>query len=81
MCEICHRTPCAPGCPNEEVKYILCDECGARIPIGDYYVIDEDESGMLLCDNCADKLIDEYERRIEKLYERTIVTEKEVANA
>lgn len=68
MCEICHCTPCAPGCPNRKQNFVQCDECGESIYVGDEFVVDEDESGMILCEKCANKLIDEYQSRIDTLY-------------
>ena len=39
-------------------------------------MIDEEQSGMLLCDKCADSLIDEYQRRIDNLYYRDTMTKE-----
>lgn len=45
MCEICHRTPCDPRCPNASEPRVvgLCTNCGHEIYEGDdgYYVNDE----------------------------------------
>ncbi|MBP0988966.1 MAG: hypothetical protein J6S92_11895 [Oscillospiraceae bacterium] len=76
MCDICQHTPCISGCPNKKPDHAVCEECGREIYIGDEYVIDEEQSGMLLCDKCADSLIDEYQRRIDNLYYRDTMTKE-----
>ena len=52
MCEICHRTPCHPRCPNadEPAVVCLCANCGDEIHEGDevYNINDE-----LWCENCV----------------------------
>lgn len=52
MCEICHRLPCHPSCPNYEPSQIYtCDECEAPIYEGDTYYSFE---GFALCEECID---------------------------
>lgn len=67
MCEICRSYPCVPGCPSYTPQFTVCESCGATIRLGDNCVIDEDQDGMLLCDKCAEKLIEEMENRIDML--------------
>lgn len=68
MCDICQHTPCISGCPNKKPDHAVCEECGASIYVGNDYVIDEEQSGMILCEKCANKIMDEYQRRIDTLY-------------
>lgn len=45
MCEICHRCPCDPRCPNapEPPTVYTCKHCGESIMEGDeYYELDGD---------------------------------------
>ena len=79
MCDICLHTPCLPGCPNRKKDHVLCEECGQPIKVGEYFKV-EDENGLLLCDKCLDKLIDEYQNKIEQLYMREILTEEDIQN-
>lgn len=49
MCDICHRTPHAAGCPNAaKPKYPKCPACGATPEL--FYC---DERGRVVgCDRC-----------------------------
>lgn len=45
MCDVCHRHPCAHGCPNEEppATVFICKYCEEPIEDGeDYFEIDGD---------------------------------------
>lgn len=52
MCDICHRHPCAGGCPNapEPPIFAKCSECGEKIYDGDdyYELINE-----YFCEECV----------------------------
>lgn len=38
MCEICHQSPCMPGCPNApEPPGFVCKRCGETITEGESY--------------------------------------------
>lgn len=53
MCEICHRSPCHPSCPNYEPEQVYtCDECENPIYECDTYYSFE---GYALCEECVDK--------------------------
>ena len=52
MCELCHRTPCHPRCPNAPEPPVVhtCTHCGGDICNGDdYYDID----GEPWCEACV----------------------------
>lgn len=53
MCELCLRSPCAPGCPNapEPPMVYICSGCGEDIRDGDDYW---DIMGEQWCRECID---------------------------
>ena len=67
MCEICHRSPCHPRCPNASDPPVvgLCTNCGHEIYDGDdgYYVNDEwwCEDCMRGCFRIAEADFDDYD--------------------
>jgi hypothetical protein len=54
MCEICHRTPCHPQCPNAEepAPVAECAWCKEPIYEGDEYY---DINGDTICTECIDE--------------------------
>lgn len=52
MCEICGRTKCASGCPNND-EAAVCENCGKTIYRGEYVY---EVNGDAYCEECADKL-------------------------
>ena len=52
MCDICHRNPCAGGCPNapDPPIFAKCSECGYDILEGEEYyeIINEP-----ICEECV----------------------------
>jgi len=58
MCEVCHKYPCEPQCPNADTEdYGECAYCEEPIMFGDDNVI-VDGDGDLFCDQ--DCLMDYY---------------------
>ena len=54
MCEICHRSPCHPRCPNapDPIPVFVCSGCGQDIEVGvDYW----DVLGEQYCEYCIDE--------------------------
>jgi len=54
MCDICHRNPCLPRCPNADppVEIGECANCNEYLLEGDAYY--EDYAGNLFCsEECA----------------------------
>lgn len=51
MCDLCHRNPCIPGCPNAAEKrgVCTCSECGENIMVGEKYVEGRDGYYHLDC--------------------------------
>lgn len=51
MCDICHRTPCDPRCPNAEDAATVydCEYCGEPIRVGDLY---REYDGKYYHDDC-----------------------------
>lgn len=62
MCNICHRIPCHPRCPNamEPIPVFICSGCGQEIYEGDdvYHIL-----GEQFCERCIN------EARQEAVYE------------
>ena len=52
MCELCKRSPCPPGCPNDaESTSTHCRECGIQIFPGDgCYIV----NGKRYCEECVE---------------------------
>ncbi len=69
MCDICHRTPCDPRCPNapEPTAVYTCKHCGEAITDGDEcYELDGDYYHEdCFCDNAVDILVDVFGARKE----------------
>lgn len=55
MCNICYRSPCLSGCPNEDepVAVLLCESCGESICAGDSY---HSIGGHDYCADCVDDM-------------------------
>lgn len=53
MCELCHRVPCLPRCPNapEQPTVYVCSGCGEPIYAGEEYW---DIMGEQFCEACID---------------------------
>ena len=53
MCEICHRTPCDPRCPNSEGPRVVftCSNCDGDIHEGDDVW---NINGEPWCEECID---------------------------
>ena len=53
MCELCHETPCLPGCPNAPVdkSRLICAWCDEPIFDDQYFSID----GEPVCSDCVEE--------------------------
>ena len=51
MCDVCRRTPCAAGCPNNDDEPLFyCNKCDEAIfPGAVYYEI----CGEIFCEDCV----------------------------
>jgi hypothetical protein len=62
MCDICHRVPCHPRCPNapDPIPVFICSGCGQDIYEGEdvYHIL-----GEQFCERCIN------ESRQEAMYE------------
>lgn len=60
MCEICHRSPCHPRCPNapDPPAVFICSGCGHEIYEGEEYW---DILGEQYCTYCVDEAMTEAE--------------------
>lgn len=54
VCEICLRSPCLTGCPNEVIQIIgYCKKCRCDIEIGMKYL---DHDSGYICEDCLDEM-------------------------
>ena len=60
ICDICHRTPCHPQCPNAPPLKVIghCTYCNKPIYEDDFYI--KDVYGYKFC--CEDCLISQYNK-------------------